>query len=95
MALFCRSFTDVAATLRTNSVKGTQTKIQAICNGNAEPSAMQGFDRAREKLPAQEQWEAMEKQCEEQWKQGKNRAGGNHPVVAPEDGPWRCVRGAA
>jgi hypothetical protein len=35
---------------------------------------MQGLARAREKLPAQEQWEAMEKQCEEQWKQAEIRA---------------------
>jgi hypothetical protein len=36
-------------------------KIQSICNGNAEPSAMQGFDRAREKLLPREQWKAMKR----------------------------------
>jgi hypothetical protein len=41
-------------------VRGCQ-KIQSICNGNAKPSAMQGFDRAREKLLPQEQWTAMKR----------------------------------
>jgi hypothetical protein len=36
-------------------------KIQSICNGNPEPSAMQDFDKPREKPPTQEQREAMER----------------------------------
>jgi hypothetical protein len=32
---------------------------------------MQGLAQTGEKPPAQEQWVSMEKQCEEQWKTGK------------------------
>jgi hypothetical protein len=46
-----------------------RNKIQAIYNGNSGPITMQGLARTREKTPAQKQWVAMEKQCEEQWKQ--------------------------
>jgi hypothetical protein len=46
---------------------------------------MQGLDRPREKPPAQEQWQAIGKQCEEQWKQSEIRARDQCSVVAPED----------
>jgi hypothetical protein len=59
---------------RNQSSKGPE-KIQAICNGKSMPSVMQGLARTREKPPTQEQWVAMEKQCEEQWKATKNTMG--------------------
>jgi hypothetical protein len=34
---------------------------------------MQCLERPREKLPAQKQWQAMKKQCAEQWKQSEIR----------------------
>jgi hypothetical protein len=49
-------------------------KIQAIYNEKCTPIAMQGLVRPREKPLAQEQWETMEKQCEEQWKQSAMQA---------------------
>jgi hypothetical protein len=49
-------------------------KIQAICNGKCVPITMQALVMAREKRATQEQWEAMKKQCEEQWKQSDIRA---------------------
>jgi hypothetical protein len=52
--------------------KAPDSKIQAICNGKCQPSAMQGLVRAREKPSAQEQWISMEKQCREQREAMKN-----------------------
>jgi hypothetical protein len=52
-------------------------KIQAICNGKSTPFTMQGLAMTREKPPAQEQWEAMEKTMrtmwEEQWEPAEVR----------------------
>jgi hypothetical protein len=41
--------------------QGLPAKIQSICNGKSTPITMQGLARAREKRPAQEQWETMRK----------------------------------
>ena len=52
---------------------------------------MQGLDRPREKPPAQEQWQAIGKQCEEQWKQSEMQARA-YIGVTPDAGDG-CVRG--
>jgi hypothetical protein len=62
-----REFADVVAAFahptarRDSAVQGPPDKIQSICNGNGTASAMQGIEKARKNLPAQEQWEAMAK----------------------------------
>jgi hypothetical protein len=61
-------------------------KIQAICNGKFMPIAMQGLARPREKPLAQEQWETMEEQCQEQWKQSDMQEARSYIGVTPDAG---------
>src|ERR1700722_8286649 len=69
--------------------KRAAAKIQSICNGKCGPITMQRLARAAEKPPAQEQWQAMEKQRAEQWKQSKIRTRGDIRLYHPGNGAVR------
>jgi hypothetical protein len=56
---------------------------------------MQGLARAREKPPAQQQWEAMEKTMRRTMETVGDRRADLRPVVALEGEQWRNARVAA